>query len=97
MYIPELPDGIFFNQKYQFFYILEGLEWGKNYILWPQGVFVSIWCIFWLLVCCSKISGNPVVDVWIKIFCDFCHFFAKMAFFSKTNVMIKFSKKLAVV
>jgi hypothetical protein len=33
----------------------------------------------------------------ITIFCDFCQFPAKkLAFFSKTNVMIKFSQKLAV-
>jgi hypothetical protein len=39
------------------------------------------------------------VDVMITIFCDFWQFSAKkLAFFSKTNVMIKiFAKKLAVV
>jgi hypothetical protein len=31
-------------------------------------------------------------------FCDFCHFSAeKMALFSKTNVVIKFSQKLAIM
>jgi hypothetical protein len=34
-------------------------------------------------------------DVMITIFCDFCHFSAKMlAFFSKNNVMIIFFQKL---
>jgi hypothetical protein len=34
----------------------------------------------------------------ITIFCDFCQFSAKkLAFFSKTNVMIKFWQKLAEV
>jgi hypothetical protein len=34
------------------------------------------------------------VDVMITILCDFRHFSAKkLAFFSKTNVMIKFSQK----
>jgi hypothetical protein len=38
------------------------------------------------------------VDVMITFFCDFCQFSAKkMAFFSKTNVMINFLQKLAVV
>jgi hypothetical protein len=38
------------------------------------------------------------VDVMITIFCDFCQFSAKkLAFFSKTNVMIKTLQKLAVV
>jgi hypothetical protein len=33
----------------------------------------------------------PGVDVMITIFCDFCQFTEKkLAFFSKTNVMIKF-------
>jgi hypothetical protein len=42
--------------------------------------------------------GVMGVDVMIKIFCDFCLFSAKkLAFFSKTNVMIKFVQKLAVV
>jgi hypothetical protein len=40
----------------------------------------------------------PGVDVMITIFCDFCQFSAKiLAFFSKTNVMIKFLQKLSVV
>jgi hypothetical protein len=35
-------------------------------------------------------KSKPGVDVMITIFCDFCLFYAKiMAFFSKTNVMIK--------
>jgi hypothetical protein len=38
------------------------------------------------------------VDVMITIFCDLWQFSAKqLAFFSKTNVMIKFLQKLAVV
>jgi hypothetical protein len=38
------------------------------------------------------------VDVTLTIFCDFCHFLAKkLAFFSKTNVVIKFMHKIAVV
>jgi hypothetical protein len=35
------------------------------------------------------LSVQPRVDVMITIFCDFCQFLAKkMAFFSKTKVMI---------
>jgi hypothetical protein len=35
--------------------------------------------------------GGAGVDVMITVFCDFCQFLAeKMAFFSKTNVMINF-------
>jgi hypothetical protein len=39
----------------------------------------------------SKVVGlAPGVDVVITIFCDFCQFSVKkLAFFSKTNVMIK--------
>jgi hypothetical protein len=38
------------------------------------------------------------VDVMITIFCDLCQILAqKMAFFSKTNVVIKCYQKLAVV
>jgi hypothetical protein len=37
---------------------------------------------------------RPGVDVMMTIFCDFCRFSAKnLAFFSKTNVMIKFLPK----
>jgi Na+/melibiose symporter-like transporter len=37
------------------------------------------------------------VDVMITIFCDFCQFWAKkLAFFSKTNVMIKILHNLAL-
>jgi hypothetical protein len=55
---------------------------------------------------CSHILGDfeptahllPGVDVMITIFCNFRQFSAtKLAFFSKTNVMIKFLQKLAVV
>jgi hypothetical protein len=36
-------------------------------------------------------ARGPGVDVMITIFSDFCQFSAKiLAFFSKTNVMIKF-------
>jgi hypothetical protein len=39
---------------------------------------------------------RPGVDVMITIFCDFCQFSAKkLAFFSKSNVMIKFLHNLA--
>jgi hypothetical protein len=39
----------------------------------------------------------PRVDVMIKIFCDFWQFSAKkLAFFSKTNVMIKILHKIAL-
>jgi hypothetical protein len=42
-------------------------------------------------------SAKPGVDVMITIFCDFCQFSAKkMAFFSKTNVMINFFQNLAL-
>jgi hypothetical protein len=38
------------------------------------------------------------VDVMITIFCDFCQFLEKkLAFFSKTNVMIKFLQKVAAI
>jgi hypothetical protein len=38
---------------------------------------------------------KPGVDVMITNFCDFCQFSAKkLAFFSKTNVMINDLKKL---
>jgi hypothetical protein len=46
----------------------------------------------------KKVQPSSGVDVMITIFCDFCQFSAKkLAFFSKTNVMIKFLQKLAVV
>jgi hypothetical protein len=42
--------------------------------------------------------SSPEVDVMIIIFCDFYQFSAKkLGFFSKTNVMITFLQKLAVV
>jgi hypothetical protein len=47
----------------------------------------------------SMNSGGktPGVDVMIIIFCDFCYFSAKkLAFFSKTNVMIKILHNLAL-
>jgi hypothetical protein len=51
------------------------------------------WATFWAIF--TNTSG---VDVMITIFCNFCQFSAKkLAFFSKTNAMIKFSQKLAVV
>jgi hypothetical protein len=44
----------------------------------------------------AKIAKSGV-DVMIKIFCNFCRFSAeKLAFFSKTNVMIKFLHHLAL-
>jgi hypothetical protein len=58
----------------------------------------------WKYVC--KMPHRPMphhyfpseVDVMIALFCDFCQFLAKkLTFFSKTNVMIKFFQKLAVV
>jgi hypothetical protein len=40
----------------------------------------------------------PGVDVMITIFCDFCQFSAKkLAFFSKTNLMINFFSKFGFV
>jgi hypothetical protein len=47
----------------------------------------------------KKVRGRklPGVDVIITIFCDFCQFSAKkMAFFSKTNVVIKILHNLAL-
>jgi hypothetical protein len=42
-------------------------------------------------------AGHPGVDVMITIFGDFCQFSAKkLAFFSKTNVMIKILHNLAL-
>jgi hypothetical protein len=40
-----------------------------------------------------KKIGTPGVDVMITVFFDFCQFSEKLAFLSKTNVMIKISKK----
>jgi hypothetical protein len=50
--------------------------------------------------CCDRLHEicSSGVDVTIAIFCDFCPFSAKkLAFFSKTNVMIIFLQQLAVV
>jgi hypothetical protein len=45
----------------------------------------------------SNSSGHPGVDVMITIFCDFRQFFRrKLAFFSKTNVLISFFHNLAL-
>jgi hypothetical protein len=45
----------------------------------------------------SKTYLAPGVDVMITIFCDFRQFSAKkLAFFSKTNVMIKILHNLAL-
>jgi hypothetical protein len=46
---------------------------------------------------CQEKSDNPGVDVMITIFCVICQFWAKkLAFFSKTNVMIKILHNLAL-
>jgi hypothetical protein len=46
----------------------------------------------------KKPKPEPGVDVMVTIFCDFSQFSAeKMAFFSKTNVIMKFLQKIAVV
>jgi hypothetical protein len=43
------------------------------------------------------VAVRPGVDVMITIFCDFRQFSVKkLAFFSKTNVMINFFQKLAL-
>jgi hypothetical protein len=42
----------------------------------------------------SKILASPGVDVMITIFCDFSA--KKLAFFSKTNVVIKILHDLAL-
>jgi hypothetical protein len=48
--------------------------------------FLTLFLLFPILL-----SKNPGVDVMITIFGDFCQFSAKnFAFFSTTNVMIKF-------
>jgi hypothetical protein len=65
----------------------------------PLYVFNVNWIIF-LHFCTlhEEKSGKPGVDVMITIFCDFCLFSAKkLAFFSKTNVTIKFLQKVAAV
>jgi hypothetical protein len=42
--------------------------------------------------------AESAVDVMLTIFCDFCQFSAKkLAFFSKTNVMINFFSKFGFV
>jgi hypothetical protein len=52
------------------------------------------WAAFWAIFFATS-SG---VYVMITIFCDFCQFSAKiLAFFSKTNAMIKFLQKVAAV
>jgi hypothetical protein len=59
----------------------------KNYVL----IFDKKlgWATFWATFF-TNTSGHPGVDVMITIFCDFRQFSAKkLAFFSKTNVMIK--------
>jgi hypothetical protein len=44
-----------------------------------------------------RTDADPGVDVMITIFCDFRQFSAKkLAFFSKTNVMIKILHNLAL-
>jgi hypothetical protein len=44
-----------------------------------------------------KQPGIDVIPTYDSIFCDFCQFLAvKLAFFSKTNVVIKYLQKLAV-
>jgi hypothetical protein len=41
--------------------------------------------------------GHPGVEVMTTLFCDFCQFSAKkLAFFLKTNVMIKILHNLAL-
>jgi hypothetical protein len=48
--------------------------------------------------CLSRYIEYFGTDVMITIFCEFCPFSAKkLAFFSKTNVMITFSAKLPFV
>jgi hypothetical protein len=69
---PRLPDGIFSNQKSQFWYILEGLgmENFGIHILWPSDVFyihfvyfVVIWFISPLFgILYQDKSGNPVFE-----------------------------------
>jgi hypothetical protein len=45
----------------------------------------------------NNIQIRSGVDIMITIFCDLCQFSAKkLAFFSKTNVMIKILHKQAV-
>jgi hypothetical protein len=54
------------------------------------------WVTFWAIFADS--SGHPGVDVMITIFCDFYPFSAKkLAFFSKTNVMITIFAKFSFV
>jgi hypothetical protein len=53
-------------------------------------------CMFSLMLSCFY-HLDPGVDVMITIFCDFCQFSAKkLAFFSRTNVMIKILHNLAL-
>jgi hypothetical protein len=74
---PELPDGLFSNQKSQFDYILEGfrmenavifyghLEYSTAiwYILWPFGNVVVIWYIIPRFgKLCQEKSGNYIPD-----------------------------------
>jgi hypothetical protein len=59
---------------------------------------MAIWYIFSRVGMLRQVkSGNPGSDVMITIFCDFWQFSAKkLAFFSKTYVMIKFLHNLAL-
>jgi hypothetical protein len=55
---------------------------------------------FWWCVASYQLFLNPApgVDVMITIFCDFWQFSAKkLAFFSKTNAMIKILHNLALL
>jgi hypothetical protein len=58
------------------------------------------WATFWAILKKEENNsyGHSGVDVMITIFCDFQQFSAKnLAFFSKTNVMVKFLHKLALI
>jgi hypothetical protein len=49
-------------------------------------------------ICTASVGTQPGVDVMITIFCDFCQFSAKkLAFFSKTYVMINCFSKFGFV
>jgi hypothetical protein len=52
---------------------------------------------YWKVEANNLVENRPGADVMITIFCDFSQFSAKkLAFFTKTNVMINFFQNLAL-
>jgi hypothetical protein len=68
--VAALPDGTFSNQKFQFGYILEGLEVENVYfmaiwyILWPFGIFHGHLVYFIAILYILEPFGNLFFTVW---------------------------------